>query len=152
MVPDILISNRRKIITSIYNRILIMYREWEKELTKAQTEFEITKDRKKTRTDKPSLARALLRVFWVPYMLQGLLLFIQSVTFHIMQPILQGWIISFFNSSSDGKSKNEALLYAGILIIATLGVVFINQHYYLRCQEIGMRARIACCSLIYRKV
>lgn len=129
-----------------------MLREWKEELARADKEFVLGKDGKKTKSRKPSLAMALTRMFWFPYMGQGVLILIQVTTFFVMQPVFQGWVIGYFNTTNNLTSKEEVLLYAGLMILSTLGGVFIQHHTNLRCQELGMRARVACCSLIYRKV
>lgn len=48
-------------------------------------------------------------------------------------------------------SKNEAYLYAsGIAATTVLGVLMAH-NYMFTIQRMGMAARVACCSLIYRK-
>ncbi|PNF15053.1 Multidrug resistance-associated protein 9 [Cryptotermes secundus] len=43
-------------------------------------------------------------------------------------------------------------MYAGALICTALFSIFLAHHSFLACQKIGMRIRIACCSVIYRKI
>ncbi|XP_046622340.1 ATP-binding cassette subfamily C member 4-like [Neodiprion virginianus] len=126
--------------------------EWEKELIKADGELVLGKDGKKKARKQPSLTWAIVRVFWVRYMIQGLLLFVQLMVLKILQPILQGWIIDYFNPGQDTITRNDVFLYAGYLILVTLGIVFITHHTNLQVQKVGMCIRVACCSLIYRKV
>ncbi|XP_024943405.1 probable multidrug resistance-associated protein lethal(2)03659 isoform X1 [Cephus cinctus] len=82
-------------------------------------------------------------------MLYGLLLVIQNVVLRTMQPIMQGLVIDYF--SDNGTTKAEVTLYATGLILITVGITFLLHHTNLGSQEIGMRIRIACCSLVYRK-
>lgn len=109
-------------------------------------------DGKKKWTKEPNLLRAITRVFGVPYLMQGLLLLFGAAVLHIMEPILQGWIVSYFNPDENIMTRNQCLLYAGWLMIVNLGIIFIIHHTNLRLQRIGMRVRVACCSMIYRKV
>ncbi|XP_046746878.1 ATP-binding cassette sub-family C member 4-like isoform X1 [Diprion similis] len=127
-------------------------REWKKELTKADRELLLRKDGVKQPRPRPSLMWALIRILWVPYLMQGLLLFGELMILRILQPILQGWIINYFNQVERETTRNEVLLYALYLVIVTLGIIFIIHHTNLRTQQTGMCARVACCSLIYRKV
>ncbi|XP_046428414.1 ATP-binding cassette sub-family C member 4-like [Neodiprion fabricii] len=129
-------------------------KEWKKELMKVELEEKLAKkkDPNKAVKCRPSLFWAIARVFWVPYMLQGLLFFIQLMGLRIIQPTLQGWVIRYFDHSEDSITKDQVLIYAACLILVTLGVVFITHHTTLATQQIGMRVRVACCSMIYRKV
>lgn len=71
-----------------------------------------------------------------------------------MQPVFQGWVINYFDVNLGLKktTRNEAFLSATGLVLSTLAVVFIMHHMNLSSQRIGMRVRVACSSLIYRKV
>ncbi|XP_046746888.1 ATP-binding cassette sub-family C member 4-like [Diprion similis] len=129
-------------------------KEWKKELTKVELEEQLArkKDPNKAVKRRPSLFWAIARVFWVPYMLQGLLFFIQLMGLRIIQPTIQGWVIKYFDNDQGTTTKDQVMIYAACLILVTLGVVFITHHTTLATQQIGMRVRVACCSIIYRKV
>ncbi|XP_046623147.1 ATP-binding cassette subfamily C member 4-like isoform X4 [Neodiprion virginianus] len=126
--------------------------EWKKELIKAERQFLLIKNGKKQPTPRPSLTWALIRVLWAPYAIQGLLIFVNVVVLRILQPIFQGWIINYFNDKEKQMTRNEALLYAGYLVVVTYGIIFTGRHNNLRTRQIGMCARVACCSLLYRKI
>lgn len=49
-------------------------------------------------------------------------------------------------------SKQDALMYAGGVVLCSAFSVFIMHPYMLGIMHIGMKMRVACCSLIYRKV
>ncbi|XP_046432670.1 ATP-binding cassette sub-family C member 4-like [Neodiprion fabricii] len=128
-------------------------REWKKELAKAKEIPRLGEGSKKKKPKRqPSLAWALFRVLWVPYMVQGLCLFVLSVVLQPLQPVVQSWVISYFNPGENPITRSQVVLYATILILLILSKVFITQHAILRNQEIGMRVRVACCSMIYRKL
>lgn len=79
----------------------------------------------------------------------------QLVVLRVLQPILQEWIIKYFNGepdTSDSISKNDVLIYSACLIINLVITVILMHHITLVTQEIGMRVRVACSSLVYRKV
>lgn len=131
-------------------------REWSLELEKFKTmEYGLDDDGKKIkRSARPSLTRAIVRGFWLKYFKIGILLLVQSAVLRTLQPILQGYIVRYFSSGdpSELPTLNETLGYAAGLVLTTLGVTFIMHHTNLDAQQIGMRVRVACCSLIYRKV
>ncbi|XP_046597102.1 ATP-binding cassette sub-family C member 4 isoform X2 [Neodiprion lecontei] len=118
--------------------------EWKKELTKMEKHPNSKR--------QPSLVWALFRMFWVPFMLQGVLFVVLLLGLKIFEPICQRWIISYFDSGEKLMPQNEALLYVLTLTLLTLGIIFIDHHNTLRTQELGMCIRIACCSMIYRKL
>ncbi|XP_006814818.1 ATP-binding cassette sub-family C member 4-like, partial [Saccoglossus kowalevskii] len=111
-------------------------KQWNKELCKQKNR-------------KPSLTRAIIRTFGVKYMLIGIIVFLEE-TVKVIQPLLLGQLISYFSPGST-KTQTEAYLYAfGVSICAFLLIV--THHPYFHCtQVIGMRIRICCCALIYRK-
>lgn len=121
-------------------------------MKKAEQNLELRKDGKKTKTKSPSLTWAIVRVFWFPYTIQGVVLVVQATVVRITPPILQKWIISYFDPSQTLITRDQALLYTSLLTVTTLCMVFMIRHFTLNSQRIGMRVRVACCSLVYRKV
>ncbi|XP_046426050.1 ATP-binding cassette subfamily C member 4-like isoform X4 [Neodiprion fabricii] len=127
-------------------------REWIKELARSEAKRTLNKDGEKKRARQPSLGRALTRVIWLPYMILGLFIFFRFAFLHVAGPILQGWIIEYFDEVGCGISRTKGLIYAGLLVLVIFLDILIMHHTDLRTQQIGMRVRVACCSLIYRKV
>lgn len=84
-------------------------------------------------------------------MIDGLLFFIQLMILRVLQPIFQRLVINYFGAENQ-TTRDEALIYAGGLVVVTLCVVLLMHHTILRAQRVGMRIRVACCSLVYRKV
>lgn len=72
--------------------------------------------------------------------------------FHrIAQPILLGGLISFFTPGSK-MTLNEAYIWAvGVVLCSGFNVLFMHP-YMMSVMHIGMKARVAACSLVYRKV
>jgi len=70
----------------------------------------------------------------------------------VFQPLLQGKIINYFTAKKSDRDEQATLLNITYLIICTVAVVALTHHTTLLSQQIGMRLRIACSSLIYRKV
>ena len=49
-------------------------------------------------------------------------------------------------------TKEDAYLYAGGVVLCSGFLIFITHPYMLGILHIGMKMRVACCTLIYRKV
>ncbi|KAL5005221.1 hypothetical protein ScPMuIL_018677 [Solemya velum] len=112
-------------------------KEWDKELSKQK------------HGGKPSLVKALLRMFGLQYLFYGIILFFEEGT-KVCQPLLLGRLIRYFTPNST-VSRTDAYLYAmGVSLCAVLLAVA-HHPYFFGVQRIGMRMRIACCSLLYRK-
>lgn len=134
----------------------VIYRFWNQELQKWEQKEKETHHYKQSSkgNDSPRLERALIRAFWKEYICIGLLMSLQFTILIVLSPIIVSWIITYFRISDDIKpiTKNEVLAYVGYLIICLLFSVFILHHSTLLSRKIGMKMRVACCSLIYRKV
>lgn len=65
-----------------------------------------------------------------------------------------GQLISYYTVSHDNEStidKKDAYYYAGGVIICSLLEVLLTHPYMMGVSHMGMKVRIAVCSLIYRK-
>ncbi|CAG2058954.1 unnamed protein product [Timema podura] len=69
----------------------------------------------------------------------------------IAQPLLLGKVIEYFTPNST-MTIEEAYMYGAGMIVNVYLMVIMDHHYNLSAAAVGMRIRIACCSLIYRKV
>lgn len=68
-----------------------------------------------------------------------------------IQPVILGYFISYFDPTTS-VTQGAAYGYAfGVVILSLLGICFMH-HCCFAEMRIGMRCRIACCSLVYRKV
>lgn len=132
---------------------------WNRELQKLKKlEYTLGKDGQKVPLKKnvrPKLYKALFGAFWLPYAIIGIYIFIQSCILRILIPILQGWIINYFaeESNSTGEiEKNKTMIYIACLVICLFSTALMLNHIIIMSQQIGMRIRVACTSLIYRKI
>ncbi|XP_049801524.1 ATP-binding cassette sub-family C member 4-like [Schistocerca nitens] len=100
---------------------------------------------------KPSFTRAVLRLFWLRYFLYGLLELFDVVILRLVQPLLLGLVIQHFSPNSD-VTQQQAYLYASGLVLINFAKAFCIHQYNLKVSLVGMRIRVACCSLLYRKV
>lgn len=69
----------------------------------------------------------------------------------MLQPLALGKLISYFEATPK-VSEQEAYFYAGGVIACSFFYVISIHPYMLGMLHIGMKMRVACCSLIYRKV
>lgn len=102
----------------------------------------------------PSLSKALFRQFFWPNVLLGLMCLVDTAGLKIHQMILQGWVIKYFitDPNSEPMTRNAVITYGILLIVSKLLSCFIYNNYIRYSMVLGMRARVACCSLMYRKV
>lgn len=68
-----------------------------------------------------------------------------------MQPLFLQGLLSFFTPESK-VTLLEAYGYAAGVILCTAISVMIMNPFWMAILHIGMKLRVACCSLIYRKV
>ncbi|TDG43887.1 hypothetical protein AWZ03_009693 [Drosophila navojoa] len=107
---------------------------WERELQKKQ---------------EPSLLRALLRVFGLHFGMLGLVLFMLELGLRTVQPLCLLKLISYY--TYDAESKENAYYYAaGVVACSALNVIIMHP-YMLGTMHVGMKMRVALCSMIYRK-
>ncbi|KOC62298.1 Multidrug resistance-associated protein 4 [Habropoda laboriosa] len=128
---------------------------WNQELLKwDQKQKEIQYEKLDENKSTPCFEKAVIRTFWKEYLGIGLLWSIQYTVLLVIIPIITSSIISYFKIEEDTNSvtKTDALLHAGYLIISITISVFIMHHAGLLSQQMGMKIRVASCSLIYRKI
>ncbi|KAJ8967792.1 hypothetical protein NQ317_014818 [Molorchus minor] len=116
-------------------------RNWNKELERA-----------KKRNEKPSFKRAIYKTFVKSYSVYGIYLFIQVIILRTLHPIILAEYIKYYDLSvEETDTKVGWILASGVILISLLNVI-IYHHCCLGCQRVGMRVRVACCSLVYRKL
>ncbi|XP_050504204.1 ATP-binding cassette subfamily C member 4 [Diabrotica virgifera virgifera] len=98
---------------------------------------------------KPSLKNAILKTFWKSYSRSGIALGFQFVVIRMLQPIVLAEFINYFDSNQEAYIG--WWLATGVIGMAFLNVI-ITHSCTLDTQRVGMRVRIAVCSLIYRKL
>lgn len=73
----------------------------------------------------------------------------------IAQPVFLGKLVDYYTPKKDNEQeigKQEAYLYAGAVVLCSALNVFVVHPYMQAILHMGMKFRVACCSLIYRKV
>ncbi|KAJ8955573.1 hypothetical protein NQ318_001403 [Aromia moschata] len=101
--------------------------------------------------NKPSLIKCIWKVFKWEIILNGWLLFMIELGVKLAQPICLAKLMEFYIPNQSSVTKKEATIYASVIVLATFFNVLLGHHYMLGNQHLGMKTRVACCSLIYRK-
>lgn len=117
-----------------------LQRQWEKEVKKAEN----------GKYD-PSLLKSLVRAFWIEGMLLGVLLVISDFGIRLNQPRLLGGMLEYFRVGTN-STREQALYYAGGMVILNFFSMMIMNHYMIMCFHFGMKLRVASCAVIYKKV
>lgn len=71
----------------------------------------------------------------------------------IAQPLFLAKLLTYFpgSSSKETPSDEEAYLYAGGVLMCSILNVAVVHPYMMAILHLGMKMRVACCTLIYRK-
>ncbi|XP_022093403.1 LOW QUALITY PROTEIN: multidrug resistance-associated protein 4-like [Acanthaster planci] len=121
-------------------RVLVeaLDREWQLELEK-----------NKRTGERPSLRRAIWRTFGWGYMVLGVPAFFEECVFKVVQPLMMSRLVLYF--STDQVPTGQAyLLAAGVCLAASMTMVCHHVAFF-GVARYGMRIRVACSGLIYRK-
>ncbi|KAJ8983675.1 hypothetical protein NQ317_003463 [Molorchus minor] len=69
----------------------------------------------------------------------------------LSQPLLITQFLKYYESGQSEVTEEEAKMYGALIVVDTLFIVLCSHHYILRAMHLGMKIRVAICSLIYRK-
>ncbi|EDV94851.1 probable multidrug resistance-associated protein lethal(2)03659 [Drosophila grimshawi] len=97
----------------------------------------------------PRLGRVVLRVFGWHLLTTGVVLGVREFVVKVTQPMCLYGIMSYF--SGEDPDPLKAQLYAAGLMIASVLSVVTGHPFILGLLHLGMKMRIALCSLVYRK-
>ncbi|XP_044268134.1 probable multidrug resistance-associated protein lethal(2)03659 [Tribolium madens] len=99
----------------------------------------------------PSLWRVLMKVYGLEIVLYGIVLLVQELIVKMAQPMLIGGLLAYYDPNQAEITKPMAYLYAtGIIGISFVNIMIMHS-YFFGLQQLGMKIRVACCSLLYRK-
>jgi hypothetical protein len=72
----------------------------------------------------------------------------------LSQPLFLGRLVRYFSESNSDSSitLEEAHIYAAGVVLCSGLNIFVIHPYMMGIVHMGMKIRVACCSLIYRKV
>ena len=115
-------------------------RNWFKEIKAAEEDYR-----------KPRFFTALRKTFAWSFAYYGGWQFFVAIVLRVLQPYVLGLLIWHFDPRSV-STATEAYIYASAVVLMTLCIAFITHHSNLGLMEVGMRVRVACSSLMYRKI
>ncbi|XP_033349715.1 probable multidrug resistance-associated protein lethal(2)03659 isoform X1 [Bombus vosnesenskii] len=106
---------------------------------------------KKKDNSKPSLIRVLFKCFGKILINGGLGLFVLEFGIRIVQPFLLARILRYFSGNRQDWSTGIHYYAAAFCVVPLLDAVII--HWAIQTfTHLGMKVRVACCTLIYRKI
>ncbi|XP_020706768.2 probable multidrug resistance-associated protein lethal(2)03659 [Athalia rosae] len=132
--------------------------QWEKEL-KRVADFKSSKkgndkqiEDNESKPVLPSLLKVLLRCFGGKLVLYGIILAVMEISLKVSQPIFLARLLRYFSSSTQTEiSRTDAFLLAtGVVLCSAINILVLHP-YMMAIMHMGMKMRIACCTLIYRK-
>ncbi|KAB0802273.1 hypothetical protein PPYR_04459 [Photinus pyralis] len=100
---------------------------------------------------QPSLRRVLIKTFGLEFLMYGIVLALSEIFIRVTQPILLGQLVAYYMLEQEQISERDAYLYAAGVVGCSLIIVFVTHPYMMGVLHVGMKMRVACCSLIYRK-
>ncbi|VVC96831.1 unnamed protein product [Leptidea sinapis] len=107
---------------------------------------------KKDKNKKPSLLRCIISLYGLKFIVTNFIFAIIDTFFRISTPICLGGLINYFSSPKSGVTSTQAYLYAlGIVGFMAMNATLIHP-MLLNLLNMSMKIRVACCSLIYRKL
>ncbi|KAJ8929216.1 hypothetical protein NQ314_018095 [Rhamnusium bicolor] len=159
--------DRANIISRLFFCWLLPYfaKGFKRELNEDDMYHAIRKDESKRLGDKleaawnyqithkknPSLWRALIRVFRRDLFLSAIFNIFSELIVRLSQPLLMRRLLMFYEPNQTSTTKQDAYMYAGLIVLVSFINALCIHHYYFQVFHIGMKIRVAACSLIYRK-
>ncbi|CAH0557320.1 unnamed protein product [Brassicogethes aeneus] len=133
--------------------------------------LEVRRARKKNK--KPSMVKVVLKFLKKDLIIMGTITFLMETIVRLSQPFCVGLYVRYFLQTSHENDPNsptyfgrffnywspnqgpisdgEAVFYASGVFVTNIFAVIITHPVYLYTLEMGMKLRVASCSLIYRK-
>ncbi|CAG9854243.1 unnamed protein product [Phyllotreta striolata] len=99
---------------------------------------------------KPSFAMVLLRTFiWEVLLLN--ILAVTTEAIRMLQPFLISALIKTYEVDNKSDNKNHAYYYSALIVCTQFMNVILIHKFNLAIMQVGMKVRVASCSVIYRK-
>ncbi|XP_076646648.1 putative multidrug resistance-associated protein lethal(2)03659 isoform X1 [Halictus rubicundus] len=114
-------------------------------------EAEVKRCEKKKDGSKPSLYRVLYKCFGGIVTYTALWVFLQEFVVRIIQPFLLARLLRYFSGSKRTWTTDMYYYTAAFCLFPFIDAVIL--HWSLQTlTHVGMKIRVACCTLIYRKI
>ncbi|RZB38697.1 ABC tran domain containing protein, partial [Asbolus verrucosus] len=102
--------------------------------------------------ENPSLCRVLVKLFGLEFMIYGLILSLGEFSFITLHPFFLKKLLDYYTPNQVEINKRQAYLYATGILLVALSKSLIMHPCRLHFSVFGMKVRIACSSLIYRRL
>ncbi|KAH0807341.1 hypothetical protein GEV33_015450 [Tenebrio molitor] len=99
----------------------------------------------------PSLGRVLLSLFGTEFATYAIVFFPLHIGFMLIRPYFLKKLLRYYTPKENDVTLQKAYTYAGLLVFATFADLIVYHWYMMGLSALGMKIRVACCSLIYRK-
>ncbi|KAJ3656120.1 hypothetical protein Zmor_015218 [Zophobas morio] len=106
---------------------------------------------KTQKNPSPSLWKAMWKVFKLDAIVCFTLCSFIDLVLKIARPIAFGKLMAYYSFESTELSKNDAILYAGIIVIISVTDAIFSSYFVLQQFQIFIKIRVACSSMVYRK-
>ncbi|XP_013177157.1 PREDICTED: probable multidrug resistance-associated protein lethal(2)03659 isoform X1 [Papilio xuthus] len=107
---------------------------------------------KQDKNKKPSLLRTIVKIYGTKFIIGNLIFAFIDASIRLSIPMCLEGLINYFSPSHAGVTTNEAYLYAlGVVGFMAMSASMIHP-MLLWLLTMSMKIRVACCSLIYRKL
>ncbi|CAH2226671.1 jg14365, partial [Pararge aegeria aegeria] len=101
---------------------------------------------------KPSLLRTIIDIYGSKFLTFNLVFSIFDCAVRLSIPVCLEGLIHYFSPSHTGIEKYQAYLYAaGVVGLMAISATMVHP-MILYLMDMSMKIRVACCSLIYRKL
>ncbi|XP_068622328.1 probable multidrug resistance-associated protein lethal(2)03659 [Battus philenor] len=107
---------------------------------------------KQDKTKKPSLLMTIVKIYGAKFIIANLIFAFIDASIRLSIPLCLEGLINYFSPSHGGVAATDAYLYAlGVVGFMALSASIIHP-MLLWLLTMSMKIRVACCSLIYRKL
>ncbi|KAF5286351.1 hypothetical protein FQR65_LT12645 [Abscondita terminalis] len=105
----------------------------------------------KRKNKTPSLIKVLFKCFRFDFISIGIVLLLNEIVIKTLQVLALGELVSYYMTVTDKSNKNDAYFYGIKIILYSFLAVLIGQPSSMGGYHLGIKMRVACCSLVYRK-
>ncbi|XP_017883367.1 probable multidrug resistance-associated protein lethal(2)03659 [Ceratina calcarata] len=114
-------------------------------------EIEVKQCEKRKDNSKPSLNRVLYKCFGKIVIGTGIALFILEFGIRLVQPFLLATLLRYFSGMREDWTNDIYYYATGFCLLPLLDALILHASLQT-LMHVGMKVRVACCTLIYRKI
>ncbi|CRL07776.1 CLUMA_CG020730, isoform A [Clunio marinus] len=101
---------------------------------------------------KPSLFNIIMKMYGYKTIIVGFLFSAVELPCSLISPLLMGYLIAYFTNNPYEHTEQQAYFFATALAVSLILIVLVFHPAQLFYLETGVKLRVACCSLIYKKI